>query len=85
MKNLIKISTAGNIEPTLFEVIIRKGYALEIAGKTWIAKKPYLEFRGDNIIELAGVVLLYETKGNNWKTSDSVVDDYLEFLRKNEE
>jgi len=84
MKNQIKISVAGNIEPPLFEIIKGKGYKIEINNKIWIAKKENLEFRGENIIDLAGIILMYETKGSEWKVIDSKIDDYLDFLRKNE-
>ena len=84
MEKLIKISAAGNIEPSLFEILKKKGYSIEIIDKVWIAKKPNLEFRGENIVELAGIVLMYEAKESNWRVSDSVIDDYLDFLQSNE-
>ena len=84
MKNQIKISAAGNIEPPLYKIISDKGYQIEINNKLWIAKKSNLEFRGESIIELAGIILMYDTKGTNWKVSDSVIENYLEFLRINE-
>ena len=43
-----------------------------------------LQFAGENIFELAALVLMYETKGVDWRVSDTEVDNYVDFLEENE-
>jgi|GEM_PF-1852429 len=79
------IAIAGNVEAPLYSLIIEKGYSIEVKNSYWIAKHltREMEFRGENIIDLAALILLGEVKGSNWKVSDSKIDEYLDFLKQN--
>ena len=85
MDKQIRISALGNVEPPLFKILKDKGYTIEVtSSKMWIAKLPNLQFTGENILELAALVLMYETKGIDWRVSDIEVDNYVDFLEENE-
>ena len=84
MEKQINIEAAGNVEPPLFKILTDKGYTIEINNELWIAKMSNLQFAGENIFELAALVLMYETKGVDWRVSDTEVDNYVDFLEENE-
>ena len=82
MTKMTKISSSGNVEPPLYQIIRNKGFTIDLKDEIWIARKDHLELRGDNIFELAGLILLYENSGSKWTVDDDLIDEYLIFLEK---
>ncbi|AZJ35360.1 hypothetical protein [Tenacibaculum singaporense] len=79
-----RIAVAGNIEAPIYKLLLDKGFKISIQGEYWVAKNNNFEAIADNIIELTGIIYLRENKGKNWKASDDVIDNYIDFLKMNE-
>ncbi len=77
-----RIAVAGNIEPPIYQMILDKGYSINYENEFLIAQKGDLEIIANNMIELAGIISLRENKGRNWKVSDDVIDNFLNFIEQ---
>ncbi|WP_299104856.1 hypothetical protein [uncultured Tenacibaculum sp.] len=75
-----RIAAAGNIEPPIYHLLLEKGYKLELKNHRVIARKDNLEIIANSAVELAGIILLRESKGENWKVSDEKIHEYLSFF-----
>ena len=76
-----RLVAAGNVEAPIYISLIDKGYLLRIENDNVIATKDNFEYYAENIIELAGIIFLVESRGKNWKVSDENIDNYLEFIK----
>ncbi|WP_299121982.1 hypothetical protein [uncultured Tenacibaculum sp.] len=82
MNGFVTIAAAGNTEPPAYKLIIDKGYSIEKKGDSLLAQKDDLIFLAYSILELAGLIFLYETKGANWQVDDEVIDEYCELFNE---
>lgn len=72
-----QIYTAGNILAPIYHLIIEKGYDVKKEGEYLIAENEISKFGAEDIVQLAGLVFLFESKGDNWSVSDEKIEEYL--------
>lgn len=72
-----KISAGGNIEPSAYYLIKELGYDISKKDGYWIMEDCNSKLIASSPLELLGLVTLLKTKGNNWKASDDIVDQYI--------
>ena len=75
-----RITVAGNIEAPIYKLLIDKGYKIEFGNNNFKVEKSGFEIIGESIIEVAGIILLIENKGEDWKVKDDEIDEYLKFI-----
>ena len=75
-----RITVAGNIEAPIYKLLIDKGYKIEFGNNNLKVEKSGFEIIGESIIEVAGIILLIENKGEDWKVKDDEIDEYLKFI-----
>ena len=75
-----RITVAGNIEAPIYKLLIDKGYKIEFGNNNLKVEKSGFEIIGESIIEVAGIILLIENKGEDWKVKDDEIDEYLKFV-----
>lgn len=80
MTELITLASAGNTEPPAYKLIIDKGYNVERRDNSLVAKKDGLIFLAYSALELLGLIVLFETKGENWGVEDEVIDEYCDLF-----
>ncbi|KAA3632154.1 MAG: hypothetical protein DWQ02_15175 [Bacteroidetes bacterium] len=78
MKQKYTLSAAGDILPPIYYTIIEKGYSIKAEEGFWIAENEKAKLIGDDLMDLAGLILLFEEKGENWVVDDAKIDDFLE-------
>lgn len=76
------LCAAGNTEVPAYLVLRQKGYTVscdrrEFESQSWYAEKDRLRFQGDSVIEVLGLVCMYESRGINWAATDPEVDDFV--------
>jgi hypothetical protein len=81
-QNLSLLSAAGNVEVPAYLVLRQKGYLVGAYGRSadhggWYAEKDGSRFQGDSLIEVLGLVCMYEARGANWAAADQDIDDFL--------
>ncbi|MBN1472663.1 MAG: hypothetical protein JW925_12850 [Syntrophaceae bacterium] len=82
MKNGIKISIAGNVMPLAYELLKNKGYAiLKRDCNSLLAKKDNNEFIAEDMVQLLGLIAIYNEKGEKWEVSDSLIEEFLKYFR----
>lgn len=56
----------------------QKSYIVTAAGNDdWYAEKDGMIFQAESLIELLGVVSMYEARGPKWAAADQEIDDFL--------
>jgi hypothetical protein len=77
----VNLSAAGNIVVPAYLALLAKGYVVSCQradhSEMWIAEGANGRFTADNPITLLGVVGIAETRGENWRASDSEIDAFL--------
>lgn len=76
------LCAAGNTEVPAYLVLSQKGYTVSCIqraseSQSWYAEKDHLRFQADSLIEVLGVVCMYESRGINWAATDLEIDDFL--------
>ncbi|KQV49020.1 hypothetical protein [Massilia sp. Root335] len=76
------LCAAGNTEVPAYLVRSQKGYTVSGSQRTsgsqsWYAEKDDLCFQADSLIEVLGLVCMYEIRGVNWATTDPEIDHFL--------
>ncbi len=77
MASQIRLATAANTEPPLYYLLVERGYEIRIEHDFWVAEKETATFISESLAGVAGLVLLYETKGTNWGISDDLIEGFL--------
>lgn len=77
------ICAAGNVVVPSYLALQSKGYLLETLSpgqddEKWWAEKDGLRFQADNLIELLGLVTMYEIRGIDWQASDEEIEAFLQ-------
>ncbi|MFA7209022.1 MAG: hypothetical protein WC120_01930 [Parcubacteria group bacterium] len=81
MNEKFVLGMAGNVFPVAYEIIKNKGYQILKEGENYIAESNGQKFIAkDDIVQLLGLITIYETKGENWATTDQVIDEFLKNL-----
>ena len=73
------MASAGNTEPPAFFLLKELGFELSKYQDFYIAQNPEVEFVANSPLELLGLVVLYNAKGENWRASDEQIDQFIEF------
>jgi len=76
------ICAAGNTEVPAALVLSKKGYIVSVSIRStgtdsWHAEKGELDFQAASLIELLGLVTMYEVRGVNWAAADQEIDASL--------
>jgi hypothetical protein len=74
------LCAAGNTEVPAYLVLRQKGYTVSGSDQTsesWYVEKDHLRFQADSLIEVLGLVCMYESRGINWAATDWEIDDFL--------
>ena len=72
------LCAAPNVEVPAYLVLTQKAYTVTAPGNDgWYAEKDGLRFQAENLIELLGLVSMYEERGPNWGAADQEIDDFL--------
>ena len=87
MNEEIKISAAANVEIPAYLTLKEKGYnvywkRVDKENEYWYADKGNLNFMAEGAIELLGIVAVYELRAQNWKASDSEIDEFIKEYNK---
>ena len=69
--------TAGSIEAPMYYLLLEKGFEVIVEGNYWIAENENSKFIAEDVTQLAGLIFLFENKGENWSVSDAKIDKYL--------
>jgi hypothetical protein len=76
------LCAAGNVEVPAYLVLSQKGFTVTscdpLGGNdNWYAEKDGLGFQADSLIEVLGLVSMYEVRGANWAAADQEIDEFL--------
>lgn len=76
------LCAAGNVEVPAYLVLSEKDYTvtssdLSVGNDSWYAEKDGSRFQADSLIQLLGLVSMYESRGANWAATDQEIDDFL--------
>ncbi|MCS0628855.1 hypothetical protein NX786_05870 [Telluria mixta] len=72
------LCAAANVEVPAYLVLTQKTYTVTAPGNDgWYAEKDGLRFQAENLIELLGLVSMYEARGPNWAAADQEINDFL--------
>jgi hypothetical protein len=72
------LCAAANVEVPAYLVLREKAYTVTPPGNDgWYAEKDGLRFQAESLIELLGLVSMYEERGTNWAAADQEIDDFL--------
>jgi hypothetical protein len=78
----VKIAGAANVEVPSYLALHAKGYEVTVVRRatgeeTWHAEKDDNRFSAEGLVELLGVVGMFEIRGDNWKASDDQIDEFM--------
>lgn len=76
-RNMPLLCAAANVEVPAYLVLRQKNYSVTASGNSWYAEKDGLRFQAENVIELLGVVSMFEARGDNWAATDLEIDGFL--------
>jgi len=84
-KEMLFLSTAGNVEAPCFLVLLQKGFtvtACERQGdvESWQAVKDEQRYTANSLVELLGLISLVEVRGAAWQASDEEIDRFLQIV-----
>lgn len=69
---------AGNVEVPAYLTLSKKGYAITASGNDgWDAEKDGRRFHAQSVVELLGLVSMFELRGVNWAATDLEIDEFL--------
>lgn len=72
------LCAAGNVEVPAYLVLSQKAYIVTAPGNEgWCAEKDGLRFQAESLVELLGLVSMYEARGPNWAALDEEIEDFL--------
>lgn len=76
------LCAAGNTEVPAYLVLRQKGYTVgcdqgESESQSWYVERDALHFQADSLIEVLGLVCMYESRGINWAATDPEIEDFL--------
>jgi hypothetical protein len=72
------LCAAANVEVPAYLVLSQKDYTVTAPGNdSWYAEKDGLRFQAESLIELLGLVSMYEARGGNWAATDQEIDGFL--------
>ncbi|HIH09821.1 MAG TPA: hypothetical protein HA254_04070 [Candidatus Diapherotrites archaeon] len=77
---MVIISSAGNTAAPAYLVLKSKGYELFRDASNpnlWIAQKGKNKFIAESTVELLGLILIYESRGENWMANDKEIEEFL--------
>lgn len=72
-----KLSGAGNIEAPAYHLIKEKGYTISCENELWKIEGEDVEFMSHSLLEVLGLILLYESKGQDWLVSDEKIEEFI--------
>ena len=77
-----RLVAAGNTMAPAVLVLERLGFAVSrdtgaAEGLEWRAVNSSLEVRGDDPVQLLGLVVLYQQRGSEWRASDDEIQAFI--------
>ena len=78
----MNLNAAGNVVVPAYLALLAKGFDVRCerspdGSENWIAEGTKGRFAADDVIALLGVVGVAETRGVDWRASDSEIDAFL--------
>ena len=76
------ITSAGNTEVSAYLSLGQLGFEIErrlhdIDTEFWIARRDDQEYSATSPLELLGLCLMHQTRGDDWKATDDEINSYL--------
>lgn len=71
------LAAAGNTIAPMYFLLIEKGYKVNRKDEKWRAKKGQASFIASDLLQLGGLVLLFEHKGNQWRIEDEKIHEFI--------
>ncbi|MEZ4886758.1 MAG: hypothetical protein R3E32_18665 [Chitinophagales bacterium] len=78
MKEKFRLAAASNILVPIYYLLTEKGYTITDDGKMWLAENEKVVLIAEDTLALAGMVYLYENKGEDWRVDDDKIDSFVE-------
>jgi hypothetical protein len=73
----VHIADAANLMSPAYLTIVAKGYAVHMDGDLMVASKGDDRFIADVPVALLGVIVVGETRGENWRASDDEIAGFM--------
>ncbi len=77
----MKIVAAGNTLAPAWRVLVSKGWQVEChsdeSTEQWTAKRGSVELSAPDVLQLLGLVCVYNSRGDEWHPTDDDVREYL--------
>jgi hypothetical protein len=72
------LCAAANVEIPAYLILSKKNYTVTThPNDGWHAEKDGLRFQAKSLVELLGLIGMYEGRGTNWAATDQEIDDFL--------
>lgn len=78
MKRKYNLTAAGNTIAPTYYLLIEKGYSIALKDEYWFAENDTVRISADDLLALAGLVSLYEQKGESWQIEDQQIAAFIE-------
>ena len=92
MPEKAKIFSAGSTEVPAYLTLTAEGYTVGVTGRAadgereyWTAENDHVKAVGDSVLEVLGLVKLFEARGPDWMAEDDEIDAFLERYSREEE
>lgn len=81
MKPKLRIATAESVAVSAYHALLEKGYGVRreklALGDLWVAESEQVELIADDPTSLLGLVALLESRGADWMSSDSQIQEFI--------
>lgn len=74
MANKYLLASGSNTLGPAYFLLKEKGYIVSMHDHFCVAEKENLRVVAEDWLQLAGLVMLYENKGENWRVDDALLD-----------
>ncbi len=78
MKKKFRIAAASNVLIPIYYLLNEKGFTLNRTDRGWAAENEEAKFIAEDLMLLAGLIYLWEHKGDDWKVDDEKIDAFWE-------
>ena len=77
----VKIAATANTLAPAWRVLVSKGWDVERhydePTERWTAKRGPIELSAQDVLQLLGLVCVYNSRGDEWRPTDDEVRDFL--------
>ncbi|MBL7808711.1 MAG: hypothetical protein JNN28_12900 [Saprospiraceae bacterium] len=76
MSKKFYLASASNTLPPIYYLLKEKGYTIRVENTFWVAENETTNFCSEDLLMLAGLVFLYENKGEDWRIDDEKIEEF---------